>query len=276
MQGAEAYERKDYATAQDRFERASALFRAPSITVMAARSLVALGRFLEALDKYEETQHMPLPPDAPDAFQKAVSDAQKEAKSVRARLPLLKIQTLGAASRDKGFRVTLDGKPVPAPLLDVERPLDPGQHRVKASAPGFSDFEKSFAVEEAAHVVVEVPFAAAPADRDGAARAFTSKQILGYGLLGVGAVGLGTSLVTGILALNHHSHLSDSCHPGCPPSAAQDLSAFRTDRTLSYVSLAVGVSAASIGGYLVLAGEPQAEHIGAALSPGGVELRGRF
>ena len=78
-QGAEAFEKQDYETALDRFQRASALFRAPSISVMEARTLVKLGRLLAALDKYESTRHIVLPPDAPEALHRAVEDAAHEA-----------------------------------------------------------------------------------------------------------------------------------------------------------------------------------------------------
>src|SRR3972149_2702255 len=85
VQGAEAFEREDYVTALDRLNRAAALYPAPSIDVMRARALVRLGRLLEALDRYEETQRTPLAEDAPEAFRQAVSDAKREGAELHAR-----------------------------------------------------------------------------------------------------------------------------------------------------------------------------------------------
>ena len=91
-QGADAFERHDYTTALDRLTRAFSLFSAPTISVMQARSLVHLGRFVEALDKYEETQRMSLGDDSPDAFRQAVNEAKSEAEELRARIPRLLIR----------------------------------------------------------------------------------------------------------------------------------------------------------------------------------------
>ena len=98
---------------------------------MEARTLVKLGRLLAARDKYEETRHIQLPPDAPEALQRAVSDALREGEELRARTPMLRISILGKQPRPGDLKVTLDGKPVPNALLDVERPLDPGHQRSK-------------------------------------------------------------------------------------------------------------------------------------------------
>jgi hypothetical protein len=288
-QGAEAFEKQDYETALDRFQRASSLFRAPSISVMEARTLVKLGRVLAALDKYEETRHIVLPPDAPEALSRAVSDAAREGEALRARTPLLRISILGKPPSVE-VKVTLDGKPVPEALLDVERPLDPGHHEVEATCAGRSPIRRRIDLSEGEHRFLGIELdSAAPDERllltararnaDRAARDAKSRSPLatwGWAATGLGVVGLGTSLVTGVIALGKKSDLDSICHPGCPRSSADTLDAFRLNRTLSYTGLVIGVAGLGVGGYILLSGSPESDHVSASLTPGGAALSGAF
>jgi hypothetical protein len=281
LQGAEALDNKDYATALDRFERAASLVRAPSLTVMQARTLVALGRFVEALDKYEETQRMPLPADAAEAFTSAVRDASKEAAELRPRLPWLRITVIGAEA--KSVQVFLDDKPVRSATLDIERPIDPGHHDVEARSGGRTLARSSISLTEAEHRTLELPLTpmvASPAlrgerEHETSSRGW-SRRTWALAAGGVGVAGLGTALVTGLIALHKKSELADVCHPGCPENSADDLSSYRTNRTLAYVGLGVGVVGVGVGGYLLLAGTPSARHVAVGTSGTSAWLSGRF
>jgi len=289
-QGAEAFEKRDYQTALDRFQRASSLFRAPSISVMEARTLVKLGRLLAALDKYQETRHIALPPDAPEALSRAVSDAAREGEELRAKVPLLRISILGEPPTGK-VKVTLDGKPVPSALLDVERPLDPGRHEVEATLAGRSPIRRRIDLAEGEHRFLGIELDSAPDERlllsagaqpnAGAAPAKDVKpsnplSTWGWAATGLGVVGLGTSAVTGVIALGKKSDLDSACHPGCPQSSADTLDSFRLNRTLSYTGLAIGVAALGVGGYILLSGSPESDHVSASLTPQGAALSGAF
>ncbi|MFZ5894539.1 MAG: tetratricopeptide repeat protein [Myxococcota bacterium] len=283
LQGAEAYEKHDYHTALDRFQRASTLFRAPSITVMLARSLAQLGRFLEALDRYEETQRLPLPPDAPEAFQLAVDDARSEARALRARIPRLEVRTSGGTPAP-GLRVTLDGRPVAEALLNVERPIDPGSHVLAATAPGMSPFQQDFSLNEGERRVISLPLLSpalnrttTPVSQDTTpnARHTGSGRAWGYALAGVGVAGLGFGAITGAVALSRKSDLDEVCRPGCPASSADDISSFRLNRTLSYAGFGLGALALGIGGYVLLTSSPS-HPVTARITPGGVQVGGSF
>jgi hypothetical protein len=92
----------------------------------------------------------------------------------------------------------------------------------------------------------------------------------------VGSAGLVSSAITGAVALHEKSTLDSVCQPGCPASAAQDIDSFRTMRTLSYVSLAVGAASLGIGGYLLLSGSRDTAHVGVSLGPTHAGVRGAF
>ncbi|HET9933053.1 MAG TPA: hypothetical protein VFQ35_20260 [Polyangiaceae bacterium] len=281
LQGAEAYEQKDYTTALDRFQRAATLFRAPSIVVMLARTLVQTGRFLEALDRYEETQRSPLPPDAPEAFRLAVEDARSEARALRARLPRLEVRTGAGAPRD-GLSIKLDGRSVSDALLDVERPIDPGSHQLVVSAAGRVPFHEDFSMTEGERRVITLP-ALAPLEVDRssasmAARTAPSERTRTWALAlgGVGLGALGVGVASGIVALGHKSELDSECRPGCPSSARDELSSYRTNRTISYVSLGLGTAALGTGAYLWFLSSKGHASVTARVAPGAISLTGAF
>ncbi|MET0595052.1 MAG: hypothetical protein ABW133_20300 [Polyangiaceae bacterium] len=289
-QGADAFERKDYTTALDRLTRAFSLFRAPTIAVMQARSLVRLGRFVEALDKYEETQRMSLADDAPEAFRQAVNEAKGEAEELRARIPRLLVRVRTTTGRIEGLKIQLDGKPLPAALLDVERPIDPGAHQISVTASNGELVVRSTRLAEGEHAALEIPLDAGPnpaapvtPERVGPTAGTVqpmveSSSTTTWGWVGVGAgvAGLSTFAVSGAIALGKKASLDEVCRPGCPPSAADDIDSFRTMRTISYVSLAAGVAAIGIGGYVLLSGSRDSAHVAVSMGPGIATVGGAF
>jgi hypothetical protein len=288
-QGADAFESLDYAKALDRFDRAYALFQAPSIAVMQARALARLHRLVEALDRYEDTQRMPLPDDAPEAFRQAVADAKREGEELRLRIPRLAIRILTSGARPEPLTVMLDGKQVPRALLDVERPVDPGVHEISAEAPGYAALSRKLKLSEGQRIAIDL---ALQPLRTASARPAPSLEpklpvrevsepsrpdrTWAFVGLGIGAAGLSVSAVTGLIALSKKSDLDSVCKPGCPEDSRDDIDSFRTNRTVSYASLALGLTSAGIGSYLLFSGPGDSSQLAAAVSPQGVSLLGRF
>jgi len=285
LQGADAYERHDDAAALDRFRRAYALYAAPSISVMEARCLVRLGRLLEALDKYEETAHANLTPDAPEAFRGAVLDAQREVAELRARIPRLEVRVSGDARQLEQMKLELDGKPVPAALLNVERPIDPGPHRLTGRQPNGVPIKVLFTLAETDRRLVEVvmdtsqlkPIAEEQSAPTAARRPLTQRRdFWGYSSLGLGAVAVGVGAVSGLTALHRKEQLDEVCNPGCPLNAAKDLDSFRTQRTVSYAAFALGAAALGVGSYLLLTPKTEKTQISWGLGWKQIKLSGSF
>lgn len=279
ISGAEAFDKRDYATALDRFQRAEALYKVPSIAVMVARCLAQVGRVVEAVDKYEETLRMPLDSAAPEAFQRAVADARTEVERVRERVARLELRPPADVP---GLEVKLDEKLVPAALLGVQIPVDPGSHHVAARAPGRTPFSYEVTLAEGARETLDIvlspaePAAAPPAVSVAAPASRRGPSTLSIALLAGGGVALAAGTVTGIVALNHKASLDRHCSPGCPPNMSSDLDAFRWNRTLSYVGFGVGLAAAGAGGYLLLHQSDSGERVGALVLPGGAAVTGSF
>jgi len=280
VSGAEAYDRQDYATALDRFQRAESLYEAPSIAVMVARCLLRVGRVVEAVDKYEETLRTPLDAAAPEAFQRAVADAKAEVEGARARVARLELRL--PADVPSGAEVRLDGRPLPPALLGVEMPVNPGAHSVLAQARGYLPATYELSLAEGTHQSLDLAFAPAAAASGSPAPAPSQDErragspTLAIALLSGGGIALAAGTVTGIAALSYKSTLDDNCTPGCPSSMSSNLDAFRLDRTLSYVGFGVGLAALGAGTYLLLHRSAAGTEMGAVVLPGGAALRGRF
>lgn len=282
-QGAQAFDAGKYAEASDFFRRAHELVSAPSIALMQARSLAKLGQLLEAVDTYEQTIRLKLPADAPEAYVAAVQTARTEVEGVRARLPRLKLTVIGVASAELP-QVSIDGKPTPSALLGVERPVDPGAHHFIVQVLGVVRANQDLTVAEGESYQVELDARpVVPADALAPAEATanpgagsSSRRTLAYVALGLGAVGLGVGTYTGLVALHHKSNLDSECHPDCPRSAADEMSSWRGNRTISWVSYGVGIAAAGTGILLLTLGKPEHEHIALSAMPNGLQIGGRL
>ena len=283
-QGAQAFEAGDYAQASDFFRRAHELVPAPSIALLRARSLAKLGQLLEAIDIYEQTARFKLPDEAPEAYLQAVETARNEMEDVRRRLPRLKLILIGVASNEHP-QVSMDDKVTPDALLGVERPINPGQHRIEARVAGQLRATRELSMVEGQNYQVELDVrpvqpepktvVLAPAASD-TSQPHSWQRTGGYVALGVGALGLGIGTYTGIVALNRKSELDAVCNPNCPPSSASDIDSFRSNRTISYVSFGVGIVSAATGVALLVLGKPSAEHVAFRALPGGFQIGGQL
>jgi hypothetical protein len=92
----------------------------------------------------------------------------------------------------------------------------------------------------------------------------------------VGGAGLATSAVAGLAALDKKSSLDSVCRPGCPPGSQEDIDAFRSSRTISYVGLAIGIVGVGAGGYLLLSGSDESAHVAVNLGLTSAGFSGAF
>ena len=110
---------KRYAEAADRFGRADALVHAPTLTLDWARSLVGLGQFVEAQERYELIIREGVEAKAPQSWKKALSDARNELASLKPRLAWVTITVKGPSDA----QVTIDGLAVPPASIGARRAI---------------------------------------------------------------------------------------------------------------------------------------------------------
>jgi hypothetical protein len=287
--GQQALEQRDYATAADRFGRADALVHAPTLLLGFARAQVGLGKLLGGHEAYQRILREGVPPGSPPVWSEALADAERELAALAPRLPSVVIVVTGPTD----VEITLDGTAVPAASLGIKRFVDPGSHTLSARAPGYADAEATFALAEGEETTVTLalhrlpavpsplapPFAPAlpppallpppapPPDPDRSDQP-SLLRALGFGAIGAGASLLLVGVVTGALALDRGSELSDRCgDSGCPPDAEAALDDHDRMRAWSIAGLVTGGVGLGAGTAMVLAAPSDGGGAERALAP---------
>lgn len=234
-EGLSLFQGGQYAEALDRFERAGALVRAPTMGLMAGRSLVKLGRLVEASERFLAVTRMTLAKDASDAFRKAQVDAGKEREALSPRIPSV-VLTLDGAD---GATVTLDGNPVDAGRIGAGVPVDPGPHVVVVTRDKTSKTER-FQVKEGEEKRLALSVDVAPP-------AMSGLRVAGIVGVALGGASLVVGAVAGGLSLSANSELAGVCKPGCPESERAKIDSFETTKAITTPSLVVGAVLAGAG-----------------------------
>jgi len=253
-EGYQALQSKDFAAAADRFGRADALVHAPTLMIDWARSLVGLGKLVEAQERYEQIVREGVDSKAPKSWHRALADANTELAQLKPRLAWITISVAGAEDP----QVTIDGVRVPPAAIGVRRAANPGALQVRVQAKDFLAQEKSVDLREGAEetvafelepdpdaqkVIAAVPPPAAPAPVK------PRKPTAMYVAFGVSAAGLAVGAVSGSLFLSKHAELKGLCNAdnACEPSETDAVKDHDRLGTISVVGFAVGVAGAGVG-----------------------------
>jgi hypothetical protein len=190
-------------------------------------------------------------------------------EEVSRELPALMVVAKDEAGGDVlDYQVFIDG--VATPNSSMGKPLDPGTHALRVTAPGFESVELSFSLrvgEQRRRLDVRLR-------REGVVEQRPVWPLFVFG--GVAAVGVSTFVVAGLDARSSEREL-ETCSPNC----AQDrVDSVETKYIVANVGLGVGLAALASGGvwwWLTADREPQQAQV--ALGLGGltsVSVRGQF
>jgi hypothetical protein len=143
--------------------------------------------------------------------------------------------------------------------------------------------ENTFAVAEGGEQAVTLPMVPQPAAPAPVAAPLHSEppsspvQVkLAIVSMGIGAAGLITGTVAGILTLSKHSSLAGTCPGGiCPAGDKGEVSSYTTVADLSTVAFIVGGVGAALGVTLLFTA-PKARELGAYVGPGSIGVIGTF
>jgi hypothetical protein len=198
--------------------------------------------------------------------------AEKRADSMEPNLAKLVVRVPEGARYD----VRCDDDVLQADRLGTPFPVDPGEHRVFVSGTGKKD--RSYVVRLKGAGVVEIvvdrlednapaAIAAAPAPRPLAARRVTplteppveaevshggAQRTIGYALVGLGVVGLGTGAYFGGRAISEHSEASRACPQGPCDDATAANDRAKSSLNMSIVSVTAGTGALALGAILLM------------------------
>ena len=228
-QGYDAFERGEWESALDLFGRAESLVHSAVQVLYLARSNVRLNRLIEAQEAYRRIVREPLPADAAAALKHAQQEAAQELAALEPQIPFVSIEVAGLSGTEP-LEVTQDGRVLPAALVGVAHPLNPGEHNWRARsgsrqsaletrsvAPG-SKLSLKLSLPEAELELVtpqemaSAPLPAAPAPLSSAAKAQSGgPSPWVYVGFGVAATGLGVG--TGFLL--QKGHIEDQIRRTC-------------------------------------------------------------
>ena len=237
------------AAAIEKLDRAEKLYHAPTILGRLGECQVSVGKIVVGTENLQRVVRESLPKNAPKAFVDAQARAQKVLDGALPKLAKLKIHV--EAPPGVTPTVTQDGEPVSNATLDLDRPADPGVHKIEASAPGFRTARSEATLAEGASASVSLrlepdpnaapaagsapagppaapagspPFGAPPAANapggapayagttaPASAEASSSSNVPAYLLLGVGVAGVAVGSIFGAKVLSKKSELDEVC-----------------------------------------------------------------
>ena len=273
-EGVESYQRGDYAGASERLERAFQVMRAPSLGLWSARASEKLGRLVEASERYLEVTRLEVGAGEAAVQKQAQAEAATEREALLPRIPSLLLKVEGAER--SALQCSVDSVSVPAALIGVGRPVNPGAHRIEVRFGAQTKIEQvTLAEGEKKEVTLRFDAASKPAnpqppatsavtaaERSAVApisrstsvsRSSSMQRSLGFVAVGVGGAALVGGGVATVLALNKRSSISQQCpNDECLPSAHAGADSYNALRTLSSVGVIGGAVLGSVGVVLLL------------------------
>lgn len=285
IQGVQLADAGNCKEAIEKLSRAESLYHAPTILGRLGECQVNVGQIVLGTENLNRVVREQLPANAPKAFKDAQVRARKALDAALPRIGHLTV-SVQVEPANTPVSVTVSGAAVPAALLGVERPTDPGTHEVVAAAEGYLPAKTSVdlaeggrqsitltlspdpnalkaataAPEAAPAPVVPVTPPPPPAARNGGGH-----KTLAFVLLGVGGAGIVTGTITGFLAIDKKNGLD--C-PGnrCSGNDADDLDSAKTLALVSTIGFGVGIASAAAGTVLLLTSSGSSEKHANALS----------
>jgi hypothetical protein len=282
--GIELFEKKQWEEAYQRFKAAELVYHAPPHLLFMARCARELGRLVEARDLYRKITEETLASDAPKPFQRVQEDARRELAEVEPMVPSLEIVLHGPPI--EAARIKIGDTDVTAQARGGAFDFDPGEHRIRVSAPGYDAAEATVSLEATNGVrPVEIEMReistelVSPTAESGGPSLVVPAVIL----IGLGAGGLVAGMATGIVALDRSAALDEACpvREHCPESNQSLYDDAQTLGTASTVAFVVGGTLAAAGGVLLVvhftgASDGDDADVEAFARPGMLGLRGSF
>lgn len=288
-QGKELRAAGDLKGALEKFKAAHALGQTPVTGLELGRAHTDLAQLLEAREVFLSIARLPVQSDEGEKSAGARTEAAQLAEQLRPRIPTLTVKVSGAPAGSPPV-VTVDGVTIPVAALGAPRKLNPGSHDVTAKATGGLEQRATIELKEGESkelplvlnatggATETMPAKPLAEDTSGA----TTMNPLVYVGFGVGAAGVVTGSITGLLALSRASKVDAACGGKltCPQSAKADVMAGRTLGTVSTIAFIVGGAGVALGVYGLLKPVKASPHAGLVVHPeigaGWVGLRGSF
>jgi hypothetical protein len=291
------YDAKHFTEALAAFRASHDVVKSPNTRLMIARSLRELGRLGEAyseakaalVEAEEVSQRHP-------RYTETAKAAREDLKALEARVGFVKVDLTKVADTED-LSAKIGERSFDAATLGDAIAVTPGATPIVVTA-GDKKYHRDLSVAAGSTQTVSVDFAPAGSmDSDEAAEPKaaepppeapgvvarvgpdSSMRTWAYVAGGIGAAGLVTFGVFGLLNNSSYSSLDDECPSGrCPPGRNDDIEAGRRYQLIANVGLGVGIVGVAAGTTLFLLGSKSSEQPQTALriAPGAVSVESRF
>ncbi len=297
VEGLKLAQANNCAEAWPKLERAEKLYHSAVVASRLGECYVNVGRLVEGTEVLRKVLREPQAADATAALTKALDRAQRVLDAAKPRIAGLTVKVAAVSE----MRVKIDGNVVPSALVDTEVPTDPGEHSIEVTAPGFLKLATRIGVAEGEKKSVTLtlsrdpnatvaPAPAAAAATNGAvaapsanagepARSTVADQSAtpphgpnrtpAYVSLGIGAVGVATGGVLGILTLKRYKSIHGHCpNDVCTSDQQSDLDSAKRLGNVSTIAFGVGGAGLVLGTVLIFtAGPSNVDHADKAAKP---------
>ena len=174
------------------------------------------GKLATALLEYEEALEMAFAAHRTDR----IEFVQTRMAALQDKVPKL-VAHVPSGSRVEGLEVRHNGAILPNAAFDTPVRVDPGQHTLSASAPGFTPWTSTIRIDVGETATLTVP-SLDPLSRPSLDQPLASPQreedsqipttrVAGYSLLGAGLAGLGVGLYFGSVAFSRANERDEHC-----------------------------------------------------------------
>ncbi len=259
--GDERFRAQEYDAALKAFRAADEIMGVPTTGLEYARTLMMVGRLLEARDGFIKVANSDQAPEELAAQQLARDEAGELADDLEGRIPAVRVVLTNAPDGSK-MRLRIDDIEIPATAVEFARKVDPGTHTVQVFVAGFKPVSREVEVVEGEKKVLDIELEMSVVEVDlvdpwgGGARSPGDNQgvlsTLSWVGFSAGALGLLVAVPTGIFAISAKNTLEDECprSPVCPPEKQSELDTAKTVAhvsTFGFVFAGVGIAVGVAG-----------------------------
>jgi hypothetical protein len=286
------YDAKNYAESLTQFRAAMDIVASPNARLYVARCLREMGKLVEAYVEFDRTAVEATEHAREDSrYARTGPSARTERDALAAKLGFVRIHVVHPNDSEKltvaGEEIQRAGWSEPVPVMpgDVEIRLMGGASPPITRTVTIAAGEKRSVDLDAAPAAVAVVDANAPTEGRAGLRPYA------YVAAGIGAAGLLTFAISGILSDVTYGDLGSQCGSGpCPASKQSEVSRGQTEQTVADVGLAFGLAGLAGGVTLFVLSLPHKKEKGAepdvtappapnaevSFVPGGLSVQGRF
>lgn len=280
--------KKDFDGALKSCQGAHSIMGVPTTGLDLAKVQEAMGKLVEARETALEVVRFDNASNNA-AFTQAQADSNKIAQDLEKRIPSLVISISGLPS-GVDAQVKVDSEEVPAAAISLPFRVNPGEHKVVASAKDLKDVSQTVTVSEGQTRPVELNMATGGDQEPDKLSPGRKIPIWAWVVGGVGVVGAAGAIYFGVDFGNTQDKVArdcpkNQCNSDYTPQQAQDLqSHWNQALTLTVVSSAVGAAClgAAIYGFASAPKKTDAPESATRITPwigrdvGGVVLSGSF